>query len=1011
MNTDEYQNTEAAILRQKAEELLKSRKSKNHNLLSEADLLKHVHELEVHQIELELQNEELLQVKESLVAYISKFDLAMDAAKMSWWEMDVASGNVTFNKRKADMIGFPQENFKHYTDFTRLVHPEDYDRMMNSMSNHLNGITDKYEVEYRIMNHLGEYIWTYDLGSIVKRDTSGKPLNIVGLVINITENKKAELLLQESQAYFKDMFHENPSICLLINPETQQIIDANQSACEFYGYSYTQIIQLEMNKLTTGSRKTVKEVMQKITNGEENHFYFKHKKANGTICDIELYSGPITKNGKFLIYSIIHDISERVKAQEALRNYELKLKIQVAEKHAAELNFADTLLKNNVKTQILSLCESDERLNYFIENVKDYAIIFFDIDGNIVSWNTGAKRIKQYENHEIIGKNLSVFYTPEDRQNNKPQYLLNKAISDGSVIDEGWRVKKDGTLYWESVTIIALRKNDGTHFGFAKIAHDLTEHRRTEITLNDKKEKIELQNEELLQINEELAYQNEEKEKRAAELIIANKELAYQNLEKEKRAAELIIANKELAFQNKEKEKRAAELSVANSELAYQNIEKENRAEELIIANTELEKSKSDIIKLYEGLEQKVSERTAQFNAAKTEAERANFSKSEFLSRMSHELRTPMNSILGFAQLINRGELSPTHKKGVGHIMKSGKHLLDLINEVLDLSRIESGKLTMSIEPVQLNGIILEIMDVVSPMAASQNVSLDFPESPDNKLFIKADRQRLKQVLLNLINNAVKFNHEGGSVKVEVRCLEAVNPGSQPSFTSDQLPETNIRISITDTGKGVAENDIVKLFSAFQRVGADVSEVEGTGLGLAVSKKLMDAMHGAIGVESKVGIGSVFYIELPQAEGQIDRHENDVTEPANENSGITGTVLYIEDNHSNVELVEQILETNLPLVRLVSEMFGKNSVKLATEYKPDLILLDLDLPDIHGNIVLIQLKANPKTRNIPVVVISADALPKQIEQMLQAGAMDYLTKPFDVDEFIKMVENGIKFHT
>jgi PAS domain S-box-containing protein len=275
------------------------------------------------------------------------------------------------------------------------------------------------------------------------------------------------------------------------------------------------------------------------------------------------------------------DITDNKKAQESLRKSELTLKGQLEKKHVAELNFADIQLKNTEKEQILSLRESDERLNYFIENVKDYAIIFLDNDGNIVSWNTGAKRIKLYESHEIIGKNFSIFYTKEDQRNNKPQDLLKKAKSDGSVIDEGWRVKKDGTLFWESITIIVLRKNDGTHWGYVKIAHDLTEHRQTEIILKEKKEQI-------LQINESLAFQNEEKEKRAAELIIANEELVFQNKEKEKRAAELIIANEELVFQNKEKEKRAAELNIANEELVFQNKEKEKRAAELNIANEEL---------------------------------------------------------------------------------------------------------------------------------------------------------------------------------------------------------------------------------------------------------------------------------------------------------------------------------------------------------------------------------------------------------------------------------------
>ena len=383
---------------------------------------------------------------------------------------------------------------------------------------------------------------------------------------------------------------------------------------------------------------------------------------------------------------------------------------------------------------------------------------------------------------------------------------------------------------------------------------------------------------------------------------------------------------------------------------------------------------------------------------AKTEADRASIAKSEFLSRMSHELRTPMNSILGFAQLMDMGELTPAHKKGVDHILKSGKHLLDLINEVLDLSRIEAGQLSVSLEPVRLYGIISETLDIVRPLAAGQNITLEFPESTFNNFHVKADRQKLKQVLLNLINNAVKFNREGGEVKV------ACEAGSKEKGVG----MNTVRISVIDTGKGIAPDEIQKLFNPFQRIGAEISEVEGTGLGLTVAKKLIEAMGGTIGVESEVGVGSTFWIELPRSEGQIDRHERngDFVKPETA-SVVGGTLLYIEDNVSNIQLVEQILEVHRPGIRLVTETYGRNAVKLATDYKPDLILLDLDLPDIHGSEVLTLLQAGLKTATIPVVVISADAMAKQIEKLLKTGAKDYLTKPLDVIEFLKVIDESI----
>jgi signal transduction histidine kinase/ActR/RegA family two-component response regulator len=365
---------------------------------------------------------------------------------------------------------------------------------------------------------------------------------------------------------------------------------------------------------------------------------------------------------------------------------------------------------------------------------------------------------------------------------------------------------------------------------------------------------------------------------------------------------------------------------------------------------------------------------------------RADEAKSEFLSRMSHELRTPLNAVLGFGQLLQVDTLTKPQMENVAQILRSGRHLLDLINEVLDLSVVEAGRLTLSVEPVELDDVVREAVTLVGPNASGRNIAL-LVES-DNACWMIGDRQRLLQVLLNLFSNAVKYNREGGSVRATSGCDENV-----------------AWIEVEDTGPGIPLERLDRLFQPFDRLGMEATSVEGVGLGLSLSKVLVEAMAGSISVRSVVGEGTTFRLEVPATSAPAGGWEPQrVLDDPKTTIPLEGRVLYIEDNESTVRLVRRIVERR-PGVELLTAAQGSIGVELAQHHDPALVLLDLHLPDMHGADVLAQLRATPRTAGLPVVILSADATAEQVTRLFAAGASDYLTKPLDVAKVLAVLDH------
>ena len=441
---------------------------------------------------------------------------------------------------------------------------------------------------------------------------------------------------------------------------------------------------------------------------------------------------------------------------------------------------------------------------------------------------------------------------------------------------------------------------------------------------------------------------------------------------------------------------------LAEIELRTHALERSNG--ELAREGEQRTEAQQEVMRLNQELEVRVHERTMQLEMtngelamAMEEARSANYAKSAFLSSMSHELRTPLNAILGFAQILSSDRLPSTleqKKEFAGHILKSGRHLLTLINEILDLAKVESGTVSLSLEPVGLDAILQECRDMIAPLASQRGIGMAFPDAcPLNVL---ADRTRLKQILLNLLSNALKYNREQGQVAIEC----APQAGGR------------VRISVRDTGVGLDAEQLALLFQPFNRLGQEGGTEEGSGIGLVVTKRLVELMDGNIGVSSAPGEGSIFWIELrvvdavpipaapvlprPDLAGALLEHSAPVT------------LLYVEDNPANLTLVEEIVRY-CPQLQLLTATDGRLGVEMARTHLPQLILMDINLPRVNGTDALKLLRADPRTAHIPVIALTANAMPGDVERSMALGFYRYLTKPINLDEFTEAINSTLAY--
>ncbi|HEY3332386.1 MAG TPA: PAS domain S-box protein [Capsulimonadaceae bacterium] len=618
------------------------------------------------------------------------------------------------------------------------------------------------------------------------------------------------------------------------------------------------------------------------------------------------------------------------------------------------------------------------------------AIFVKDASGRYVMMNTAAEKLLGLKSAEVIGKTVNDLYIPNQAQptNDSDHQVLTKGINTAVELNLTTH-KGDEQITW--VTKSPIVANDGRITGLVSIARDITEQKRAERALHQSEEFVRAILDsipaEIALIKSDGTIEDTNKAWKIAMDAIYDMRCgpgdAYFDFL-------LNICDTNLTPISKLHDLAAA---VKSGDTPVGNIEIRAHCGELerwlSLSLIRLSgDSNGRIVAVHEDVTNRMTADAA-LRTANEMAQTANRAKSEFLSRMSHELRTPLNAILGFAQLLEQAEIAESDKEDASQIVKAGRHLLNLINEILDISRIEAGRLALSLEPVLVRETIHETVSLMRSLASDRSVAIELKETPDWDSHVFADKQRLKQVLLNLLANAVKFNRLGGSIAIDV-------------VASSKL----ISISVTDTGYGIEEDKLSSVFDPFDRLGADEFGTEGTGLGLTVTKRLVEAMHGEIDVRSKVGVGTTFTVRLPPKEPNSAPYEYD--DPLDPDGAkrdyLEGTVLYIEDNPGNTELIKRILEPNTKC-QLVATSMGRDGVDLAVRLLPDVILLDINLPDMNGRDVLVEIRTNPTTRQTPVLVVTANVVASVKRELLSLGATVVLGKPIDITELTTLVSD------
>jgi PAS domain S-box-containing protein len=776
-----------------------------------------------------------------------KLDLAMDMAGTGWWEMDIPTGRVIFSKHNSEMLGYAPESFKHSRDLTNLIHPEDYDRAMNAMQGHLNGLFERYEVEYRIKTKSGEYIWFYDNGSIVKKDANGKPLTVSGIVINTTARKHAEDEIEQSNARFSAMIANISDVIAIMDADGFKKYESPNMKKIFGWLPEDNAGRSAFSFVHPDDLPNAQKFFHSLL-GEDNStktLEFRYECKDGSYKPIELIAANLLKdpviNGIMVSF---RDITERKFAEDSLRNSEIRYSSMIS-------NISD----------VIGIMGADGIMTYKSPNIEKW---FGWLPKDRVG--TSGFSTVHPDDLERVGK---VFYSLLEKENAVKTLEFRYQCKDGS---------------YKPIELTAANLlNDPFISGVLLNYRDITEHRQSENALHETNAQLE---------------------------------------------SAVVTANK------------MTQLAEASSK-----------------------------------------------------------SKSTFLANMSHEIRTPLNAIIGFSQLMNREKSLTDSQKGyAASINNAGEHLLKLINDILELSKLGAGRMELNPANFDLHAVFNEVQMMFKEQSLSKRLQLIVELSGDLPHNVIADSHKLRQILINLIGNAIKFT-EHGSIVVRAR-VEKWNKDT-----------SRLVVEIQDTGPGMSEDELGKLFKQFEQTNAGIRKNSGTGLGLALSRELAVLMGGNITVASEEGKGSVFTIQIEIKKGKsgvsevaltkrviwIDRHQK------------AYRVLVVDDKEENRQVVVNLL--NLVGFETKEAVNGEDAIAKFEAWEPHLILMDMRMPVMDGYEAIRLIKSTEKGKPTPVIALTASSLEEEKINAFNLDIQGCILKPFRESELFSTIASvlGIEY--